>query len=727
MPSSSLSSLSSVPTSPSKSQEPRLKPLPPAVLLVSLPALLAHPPTHKFYIQSLCLSLCALRKCLTIPALSPELECRAWTGLAEIGMRVIAGGIHEHEDFPWAHGIEGEVDKALSKAAIISQKHPSLRAYKHHVALLQVQLAHWQHKIKYARTQIRNLVASFQPSDPPHLVYAAHLAAISIFTTPKPAPVPQTMASSSADDASPSHAAPASPAYSQSPQDIHAALASVSDMEALSVSQKHKRVTLLASVLRMRILVAASMWDQIPEILQRIEGQLGLSYEPLATPKARRPDETSSSSTGQQHGQSGRVEDNFICFDDQLDAAMAIHMLMMAIVYFTHIGSAAEASPRLSHLHALLDTGAVDQFAEGTVEVKLPAGPPLVIQVTHPRVIYLLAFLVSSIAKRDAVGRKPKRKVFAAEGLATWEKELDVEIHLSSWASLGDVEEIEQRLARIKADLLCELVAVSVMRSEWDTAEQNLADVIAHTRTYNIFPHFAARISLHHAHLAHALGQASRALECYRVAVALAEEGSFVQVTARAGEVILRIGVCEQRARLGQSREDADVAEVDVKEAMQVAKACYTIGGTLMAVGQVIEALVSKEILRAKGFLKEALGQATRSQDNHMRAAILALIAAQYFHTSGDHALQMLQTCEQLAVGLGAPASKSTEKENGPSAVGNARLGLWVGQKFLELYRRAGKEHRVQKQLLANQRLEEAVRAVEARGMVHDSSELSRH
>lgn len=187
---------------------------------------------------------------------------------------------------------------------------------------------------------------------------------------------------------------------------------------------------------------------------------------------------------------------------------------------------------------------------------------------------------------------------------------------VSVWASVGDVEEVEQRLARIKADLLCELVAVSTMRSEWDAAEQvsvhaggsrtpltvpqNLAQLIAHTRTYNIFPHFAARISLHHAHLAHALGQTSRALECYSIAAALAEEGSFVRLSAGAGEVALRIGAYAQSVKLGKRKEDAEVVDVDVKEAMQVAKACRALGGTLEAIGQVIEALVSNEILKAK-------------------------------------------------------------------------------------------------------------------------------
>ena len=86
-----------------------LKPIPPAILLVSLPSLLAHPPNHKYYVHSLVLSLTALRKCLTFPALPPDIECRAWTGLAELGMRVISGGFSQSEEHDWARGIEQEV------------------------------------------------------------------------------------------------------------------------------------------------------------------------------------------------------------------------------------------------------------------------------------------------------------------------------------------------------------------------------------------------------------------------------------------------------------------------------------------------------------------------------------------------------------------------------------------------------------------------------------------
>lgn len=116
---SSSSTLTPPPSSPpaateasgesSSTQHPALKPLPEPVLLVALPRLLIHPPNHRYYIKSLFLSLCSLRRCLALPALSPEIECQAWTGLAEIGMKVIHGGLSQNEAHTWASGIEVEV------------------------------------------------------------------------------------------------------------------------------------------------------------------------------------------------------------------------------------------------------------------------------------------------------------------------------------------------------------------------------------------------------------------------------------------------------------------------------------------------------------------------------------------------------------------------------------------------------------------------------------------
>jgi hypothetical protein len=95
-----------------------LKPLPPAILLLSLQSILAHPPTHRNHPRSLVLTLFALRKCLTLSGLDYMMECRAWTELAEAGFRV---GLD-------APGIENEVEKAITKAVSTSLSRLSLQS-----------------------------------------------------------------------------------------------------------------------------------------------------------------------------------------------------------------------------------------------------------------------------------------------------------------------------------------------------------------------------------------------------------------------------------------------------------------------------------------------------------------------------------------------------------------------------------------------------------------------
>lgn len=59
-----------------------------------------------------------------------------------------------------------------------------------------------------------------------------------------------------------------------------------------------------------------------------------------------------------------------------------------------------------------------------SVKIDFPTGPPIHLEATHPRIFYLVVFLLTSISKRDAMGRKPRRKIFAIEGLKAWGKEI---------------------------------------------------------------------------------------------------------------------------------------------------------------------------------------------------------------------------------------------------------------------------------------------------------------
>jgi hypothetical protein len=103
----------------------------------------------------------------------------------------------------------------------------------------------------------------------------------------------------------------------------------------------------------------------------------------------------------------------------------------------------------------------------------------------------------------------------------------------------------------------------------------------------------------------------NRALKCYRVAahLALKEERAagddgkvyagvaiarFVRVAAQAGEVGMRLGI---------ARRECDGTAIDdgfKRWASDVAKECRALGGTLEAVGRVLEACLSDQIVLAK-------------------------------------------------------------------------------------------------------------------------------
>jgi len=89
-----------------KLEEAKVNSLPQDILLLSLPHILAHPPTHRNHTRSVYMSILALRRYLSTPNLDQNLECRAWTELAEAGFRL---GLE-------TPGIENEVERAITKA-----------------------------------------------------------------------------------------------------------------------------------------------------------------------------------------------------------------------------------------------------------------------------------------------------------------------------------------------------------------------------------------------------------------------------------------------------------------------------------------------------------------------------------------------------------------------------------------------------------------------------------
>ncbi|KAF6749290.1 hypothetical protein DFP72DRAFT_819114 [Ephemerocybe angulata] len=687
--------------------------LPLPVLLLSLSNILLHPPTHRDYAKSLYLSTLSVLKVLEERNLDPDMECRAWTALAELGFRMGLGEC----------GVESQVEIAITKAVSAEslKNHPTLRPYKVHLSILSSRISAFQQKPKLAQTTLKRLITSFlEPSDAPHLLYTAHLGHIASFTT---------------NDASGSAVPTAQ------------SLKAIETMHELASAKGHRGIVKLAAILRLQTLVQMGMWDAVQEALCEAEVLLALPQD------------------------SGKEKDSkvlaecavTIAREERLvhESAFLVYVLVLGVLFYMHTGNASSVDARTKVLHEMLDGGVLERFGSGVVHIPFPHSQPLYIQITQPRVLMVLTFLITSVAKRDPVGRKPKRKLFAMEGLVVVEKELKKDPNLPLYASPLQVQAHFARLNALKADLIAELASVSIMRSEFGEAERHLAELIAHTRNSGTFNYFAARVTLLHAQLAHAIGDWQRAMNCYTVAAWLSRpndervkgeeeeddgvEDAFLHAAARAGQVWLKLGLLRRDTfsqlqegllsedELGAREEELKVREKEMKrEGAEVVRMCEGMGSTLGAVASVLRSCLAEEFSVAKNQLRQALNSATLSTDNHLRALILALTASQYYDTAPEHAEAMLATAEQLAAGMGAqprapkgqlplvqsqlhsqspqpPSQQSTPQRQQAQAgsrantpirgargavdgVGNAPLRLWIGERSAELKRRAGDE-----------------------------------
>lgn len=212
---------------------------------------------------------------------------------------------------------------------LIAKDNPSLAVYKHRLTLVHAQLAHWQSNEKYSKTLLKRLTATFTTSKKlgasriPHwIMYATHLTGIS-------------------------------QALSLTPPDYKAAFGTIQDLLTLAEKNQDHPVIILTHILHLRTLVDAAMWDAVEDALSFAESILGLSFN-----------DSSPSPKGKEI-----ANNDFIHFDDAFEAAMAIHTLQLGVVYYTHVGKARAATPRLHHLHALLDSDSLNHFATGTLEV----------------------------------------------------------------------------------------------------------------------------------------------------------------------------------------------------------------------------------------------------------------------------------------------------------------------------------------------------------------------
>ncbi|KAH7093885.1 hypothetical protein BKA62DRAFT_54987 [Auriculariales sp. MPI-PUGE-AT-0066] len=504
------------------------------------------------------------------PSLDPETrgveeECKIWLCRAETGLLVLDASSELPVD-PTTWGVpvdevQERVDHAVGKGLVLVQKHVSLRVFRLPLTLASARLAVTQNKPRHALAQLRRLVSTASPSDPAEQTYRAHLALVNHMLEVE--------------------------------RDDSAALLALKALNEAAGKRGDHNVQTLCKVERLRVVVNSSRWLDVHDALENVETALGLVFAadeaPAGGPSAAPMSKTGVSSQEEsQPSQLPSAEPKAPAAPPPIpttpwESALTIMALMLGALAWTHFGQAARASARISHLHRLMDARSSwdDKNAAGAIErgdawrwgiVDMPLGPAstglskgharsqsqdvLTVHTPHPAALFRLTFLVTAATKRDPTvpalnmnvnddskekpSQDPKRRTFAREGLAVADKAPPVQF--GPCTSLTDARALNDSMSRMRAQLLLELLAVAILRHEFDEAERRLAQITAYTRNTNIGPpsllvtthkqnpsntlwtEFAPHILLYAGHLAQSQLRPRRARAYYVSAINLAKQ-----------------------------------------------------------------------------------------------------------------------------------------------------------------------------------------------------------
>ena len=121
-------------------------------------------------------------------------------------------------------------------------------------------------------------------------------------------------------------------------------LDAIQHFQTVAANNGHNAVVLLAQIIRLRVFLQEGSWPAIGPALKEAEEAFRMNFDnESVSPTADGP---------------------------AAELGLRVHLLIMGVVYYTYFGETANASSRLTNLHALLDKGALDKLGEsGIVEV----------------------------------------------------------------------------------------------------------------------------------------------------------------------------------------------------------------------------------------------------------------------------------------------------------------------------------------------------------------------
>lgn len=248
------------------------------------------------------------------------------------------------------------------------------------MTILSSRLSHHQQNTKFAHHTLRRLLTTFivPVSDPPHILYGAHLALIDSYLTSVSVSTftsPLSSQNNTPTKVKPGTRKPSLLLTKGINTELPKTLAAIQDMHDIAQTRGDTSMVLLALLVRVLALVRHGMWAQVGNALLEAERGFAQNCPPDLDPVAAgdvslgcgsgspTPAIASAAvspgdaSTLPRSNASNEATTDIDAKTRRAHLVLLVHLLIAGVVYHTYAGDTPRASESLKRLHALLDAG----------------------------------------------------------------------------------------------------------------------------------------------------------------------------------------------------------------------------------------------------------------------------------------------------------------------------------------------------------------------------------
>ncbi|OCF58359.1 hypothetical protein L486_04392 [Kwoniella mangroviensis CBS 10435] len=433
---------------------------------------------------------------------------------------------------------------------------------------------------------------------------------------------------------------------------------------AEAYAKRHFQIVRLAALTKARFIFVYRRWELAAQALSAFSSVIGLT-EDLSKPL-------------QLSGQGN---------DRIWEASFIIHYLILRTLWEGRIGNDLNAKYCLKHIYALMDETAESGLFNllrangGVLNLNIPGGEPIQVQVTPPNILYMLTYFTTVVSRRDFTGSNQTCKtILHSNALRLHENAVRAEdmwdTGFSHLHGIGQTEIQQKEVMIIRGEMMIEHATALMFRSEFEGSYKLLMDTVDHLRINDLFRVFAPHLCLLVAQYAMLIGIKGTAAKYYEACRRLINQGSEFGLIADIG----LMGSQHRLTKLLEHPENREKVHVLAEKCKGSTSAMFNGAGYLLA------SLIDENVVNSKKQLSNAYEISVRSNNNILRLLIFAFTTSTHHYGGRERMYRQLETGKELAKLMGG--------KDRPDSVGQVILGLWFAYRIKEYYRQEGDQER---------------------------------